>query len=60
MAASMSKWEPGRGKTIDRAMKQAYAVAEKEGAKPPFVVERIELHGENPFTHYLVFLGPGG
>jgi hypothetical protein len=60
MAAEQSKWEPGQGKTIDRAMKQAYAIAEKNGGKPPYVVERIELHGENPFTHYSVFIVPGG
>ena len=60
MAPSKSKWEPGRGKTVDRAMKNAYLIAEKGGGKPPFVVDRIELHGTNPFTEYRVFVTPGG
>ena len=60
MAPTKSKWPPGRGKTIDSAMKNAYAVAEEKGGKPPFVVDRIELQGTNPFTEYRVFLLPGG
>ena len=55
-----SKFKPGIGKTLDSAAKNAYAVATKEGGKPPFVVERIELYGTNPFTEYKVFLLPGG
>lgn len=59
-ASSYGKFKPGVGKTIDRAMKNAYEVAEREGGKPPFVVARIELHGTNPFTEYKVFVQPGG
>jgi hypothetical protein len=60
VSASKSRYEPGVGKTVDAAMKNAYARATKEGGKPPFVVERIELHGTNPFTEYHVFIKPGG
>ena len=55
-----SKFKPGAGKTLDAAAKNAYANATKEGGKPPFVVDRIELHGTNPFTEYVVYLSPGG
>jgi hypothetical protein len=34
-------------------------VATKEGGKPPFVVERIELRGTNPFTEYQDLPDPG-
>jgi hypothetical protein len=54
-----SKFKPGVGKVLDQAAKNAYANATTEGGKPPFVVERIELHGTNPFTEYKVFLIPG-
>ena len=60
MPASKSKFPPGIGKTLDKAMKNAYAHAEHAGGKQPFVVERIELHGTNPFTEYVVFIVPGG
>ena len=60
MSAIRSKWAPGVAKVLDTAMKKAYVNAEKGGGKPPFVVERIELHGTNPFTEYHVFLIPGG
>jgi len=61
-------FDPGHGETLDAAMRDAYNRAEKherehrrerEGG-PAYVVERIELHGTNPFTEYKVFLIPGG
>jgi hypothetical protein len=55
-----SKFTPGTGKTLDAAAKKAYAYATKEGGKPPFVIDRIELHGTNPFTEYAIYLSLGG
>jgi hypothetical protein len=51
-----SNFKPGEGKVLDHAAKAAYANATNEGGKPPFVIDRIELHGTNPFTEYKVFL----
>lgn len=61
-------FDPGRGETLDDAMRNAYDNAEKyehehhreRKGNPVYVVERIELHGTNPFTEYKVFLVPGG
>lgn len=55
-----SKFKPGEGKILDEAAKKAYSNATSEGGKPPFVIDRIELHGTNPFTEYKIFLKPGG
>ena len=51
-----SKFKPGVGKTLDSAAKNAYAVATKEGGKPPFVVERIEL--DSMFASHFMRLDP--
>jgi hypothetical protein len=63
-----SRSEPGVGKTLDEAMRNAYDNAqeyerehkrERKG-NPVYVVEHIELHGTNPFTEYKVFVIIGG
>jgi hypothetical protein len=47
----------GVGKSLHDAAQQAYKEAtENKGEKPPFVVDRIELHGDNPFTEYRLFI----
>lgn len=61
-------FEPGHGETLDEAMKDAYDKAEKHAREhkrerqgnPVYVVDRIELHGTNPFTEYHVFIVPHG
>lgn len=49
---------PGKHKELNDACKDAYEKAKGNGGTPPFVVDRIELHGTNPFTEYRVFIRP--
>jgi hypothetical protein len=44
----------------DRAEKHEREHRRERKGNPVYVVERIELHGTNPFTEYKVFLVPGG
>jgi hypothetical protein len=50
-----------RGKlSVEGALRHAYESAKDAGAKPPYVVARIEVHGDNPISDYKVVIGPTG
>jgi hypothetical protein len=49
---------PGKHQELHEACKHAYENAKENGGTPPFVVDRIELHGNNPFTEYRFFIRP--
>jgi hypothetical protein len=44
-----------RGKlSIEGALRHAYETAKEKGARPPYVVDFTEVHGDNPISDYKV------
>lgn len=50
----------GNAANLHQACMNAYDAAKAAGGTPPFTVDHIELHGNNPFTEYIVVLKPTG
>jgi hypothetical protein len=53
--------EQGRPKiklSVEGALRHAYKNAKAAGARPPFLLEETEIHGNNPISDYKVRIRP--
>jgi hypothetical protein len=57
----VSKYKPGKGRTIEIAAEKAWENAHAEGAHPgTFVIKKIEFEAVNPIRTYIVTIDPVG